>query len=151
MEDNPKYIVQLDGYERDNLAQLLRLVGHVQHQVRELAPCNTGDWVLQIYWKLNPDDQRGEGQPNVRDEDLKQKLDKSKVWLLIKDCMDYDEQAETLSVHGSEYAAWAALEKLSPGAKEKQERWLEYEKKCEPIYQKHGYSSVKTVKELEKL
>lgn len=62
-----KITITLDKYERDNLRQALRLIGHVNHRVREFGALDTGDWVMQIHHKLGSEENDG---PNRSDADV---------------------------------------------------------------------------------
>lgn len=66
--------LRLNDYQRDNLLQLLRLV----MTLPELGALNTGDWVGELRWALNPDDANpafGRGRPNVSDEDIRKRFE----------------------------------------------------------------------------
>lgn len=45
--------ITLNGYERANLLWYIGLIGYQGDPLEPFSFCNTGDWVGQIWWKVN--------------------------------------------------------------------------------------------------
>lgn len=80
---NERWTVTLDRYERNNLMLLLEVCGYYHYnRKREENPSvepftlmNTGDWLGQVFWKLQrPEGVEGDDQANVTADEVRQRV-----------------------------------------------------------------------------
>lgn len=73
-EDDRIWSIPLDRYERDNLVSLLNAVAVGTYPENPFRSANTGDWVMQVLFKLRRRDNQyaldDNDRPNRRPEEL---------------------------------------------------------------------------------